>query len=730
MIKIILLITITVFCASQQFGKAERIRGSEFKAFHAWDLGDLNGDGKLDVIMIGHGRDRGWVQYNIGTKEKPAFGLADRININLSESEPVFVAYVQSLQAVDWNKDGKTDLIMQPDNRSNDPSNYLQYLLTNTGTPENHILFRGHSIGGVVRTANAHYKRSSFAADWDNDGKQDLLVYADRNDSFSVWFKNDSSEDSLCRLDSSAYHPFKTAPGHLVKPYNLFVTDWNNDGFKDLIGSGSGCSYKLRIWMGTANRDSVAPPVDIAGIHTGARAVVRDFNNDGKSDVVVMDTLMYLRVYWNIGTSSAPSFAAADTIYGGDFGQVDDRTCPFFVDWNNDGLQDMVLGGLYWSYCGGGYPYHRLFLNNGTAEKPHYDLGKWVRFKTSNGSSAAPVINNDTRWVGLSSPVVTDFNNDGYWDIVSTCNASAWGPKIVYIAYGDSATQKTSVFGIPTLLDIAPLGTGMADFVSLQLADYNHDGLKDILFSSTDAMKLRAYLNVGSLTAPSFTATDTVQLAPLDSLGLYQGLAWGDISGDGKEDLVVGAYGKLRYFENNGTLQKPLFNTYDYLKHKDSSAHVTIGPVTTEDGCWVTRRISQGASGTLVDIDNDGDLDLLAGYRLLDDGPTLLLSSEIFLFRNTTKVPSTSVDSRKSNMAQNCLVASPNPFKPIANIHLPTGLREATIDLFSMDGKRIATVKAESGVAKWNATGYAPGVYIATIRSTRNILKTKLLLMH
>ena len=78
--------------------------------------------------------------------------------------------------------------------------------------------------------------------------------------------------------------------------------------------------------------------------------------------------------------------------------------------------------------------------------------------------------------------------------------------------------------------------------------------------------------------------------------GSNSGPTFGDLDGDGDLDLAVGTYGEIAYFENAGTASVPVF----VQRTGAANPFDAIGGFS-------------GMKPALVDLDNDGDLDLAAG---------------------------------------------------------------------------------------------------------------------
>ena len=132
----------------------------------------------------------------------------------------------------------------------------------------------------------------------------------------------------------------------------------------------------------------------------------------------------------------------------------------------------------------------------------------------------------------------------------------------------------------------------------LSLVDLDSDDDLDLIISlSLGQQHTSIYLeNTGTSSTPAFTErTDTDNPFVRDSILLSSSMSAGDMDGDGDVDLVLGGYGDIRYIENTGTPIAPAF-----------TEHVGEGnPFNT-----LTLNVA-GYSPTLVDLDSDGDQDLV-----------------------------------------------------------------------------------------------------------------------
>jgi Ca2+-binding RTX toxin-like protein len=197
-----------------------------------------------------------------------------------------------------------------------------------------------------------------------------------------------------------------------------------------------------------------------------------------------------------------------------------------------------------------------------------------------------------------------------------TFNASATSVAvdalIEHLTYANSSDTPTATRGLTiNVTDAAGEALGAPTAYVLQTSnlvpdvggtstptfgDFDNDGDLDLLVG-TGAGTLSYFENTGSASAPAFTAR-TGGLNPFNGInvGINVDPAVGDIDGDGDLDLLLGGYGVLRYFENTGS---PTAAAYT----ERSGGANPLNIVANRDY----------TSPTFVDLDGDGDLDVVVG---------------------------------------------------------------------------------------------------------------------
>lgn len=241
-----------------------------------------------------------------------------------------------------------------------------------------------------------------FLADWNNDGKKELLV---GDDTGRVYLYDNITTDAAPMFRISTDYPqgVVLSAGAKASP---FVVDWDNDGKKDLlIGGGDGT---IRVYLnqgsdespqfaGYANLAANGSAIQVSG---NAAPFVVDWNNDLKKDILVGENSGKVRLFLNTGTNDIPEFNDAGDVTQGAYlqaGSVDIAVAgdavPYVYDWNQDGKKDMVVG-----YASG----IQVVLNVSTDAAPVFSV------------AGTPYL------LGTGvAPLVVDYNNDGFSDILA-----------------------------------------------------------------------------------------------------------------------------------------------------------------------------------------------------------------------------------------------------------------------------------------------------------------------
>jgi hypothetical protein len=433
--------------------------------------------------------------------------------------------------------------------------------------------------------------------------------------------------------------------------------------------------------IGDANGDlverSTTSPFGLANVGTFAAPTFADIDGDGDPDALVGNGAGNIVVFLNTG-SGVPAFAAASTNPFG-LGQVDGRSHPAFVDIDGDGDLDALVGNIPGDtvfFRNDGTAASPAFVqvesnpfglqNVGQVSAPAFgDVdqdgdadafignadGDTFFFKNTGSATvplfAAPIKNafGLTQVSGEASPFVADIDEDDDIDVAIgavdgkvavfvdqfSCPAMFSGSTVnpfglpqvdsfadpafvdidgdgdfdAFIGMNGSdrfvfsenlGRPEQPEFG-PTVVNPFGLPVGNLFEVSPAFADIDGDGDLDAFIGEQYGHTLQ-FTNTGSATAPAFAEFPISD--PFGQAGEpFSKPTFGDIDDDGDLDVFVGGRNGGFFFENTGSATMPAF----------------AAPVSNPFGL---SDIGDANNPTLIDLDVDGDLDLVAGEAFGD----------------------------------------------------------------------------------------------------------------
>lgn len=240
---------------------------------------DFNNDGKADIAVTGNGNASILLGKGDGSfLPKTDFPLGGGGNY--------------SIAIADFNRDNKIDLAV-----TNSSTNNVSILLGDGNGG-----FSAKTDFAVGDSANPHVPYSITVADFNHDGKLDLVTGNNRTQNLSILFGDGGgsftpSIDIETREDMSAFRVVTTA-------------DFNSDGHADIATSNyytsSNSSGSLSILLGDGTGKFFDSNMLNSGIATNFIAVA-DFNKDGKTDLVSSMWSANIMVFLNTPSSSTGS---------------------------------------------------------------------------------------------------------------------------------------------------------------------------------------------------------------------------------------------------------------------------------------------------------------------------------------------------------------------------------------------------------------------------------------
>jgi hypothetical protein len=229
-------------------------------------------------------------------------------------------------------------------------------------------------------------------------------------------------------------------------------------------------------------------------------------------------------------------------------------------------------------------------------------------------------------------PAFGDIDGDGDVDVLSLgYSYGSYGVGLDF--YENTGTATEPAFAAPVAGSFGVVGLEAEPF--MVLADLDGDGDLDILTNTYDYYGGTGpiYLeNTGTATEPAF-AEPRVNPFGIGDLPEYSNrvMAAGDVDGDGDLDIVTGGFGEYSYvtyrYTNAG---------FYYLENRGSRTSASFGPPRLNP-MGIRALDSESTYPTLVDLDSDGDTDLVAGtYGGYDYSTYSYLPGRLYYFENQT----------------------------------------------------------------------------------------------
>ena len=328
--------------------------------------------------------------------------------------------------------------------------------------------------------------------DYDNDGKLDVLITGQNAGSayISKIFHNDNGTFTDINAGLQGVAIGQVAWG-----------DYDNDGFLDIILTGTNGSPVTKIYRNNGNGTFTDININLPGVFYSAVAW-GDYDNDGYLDIFLAGSTMsgsstaYIsKIFHNNGNGTFTDIGASLTNMN--------AAAAAWGDYDNDGFLDLVLTGMGWMQTA---PASKIYHNNGNGTF------------TDSGISLLGLYYGTAVW--------GDYDNDGYLDLLLTGLAAGntTVSSMIYHNKGNSTFEAVSAGLTGVVYGTAAWG------------DYDNDGYLDLVLAGNTAV------NGNALTSIIYhnNANGTFNNIGFALPGLQStSVAWGDFNNDGYLDLVL-----------------------------------------------------------------------------------------------------------------------------------------------------------------------------------------------
>jgi hypothetical protein len=531
-------------------------------------VGDFNGDGKLDVIVVTYG-------YTItgsillgngdGTLQPPV-----PLNQNIGNG-------YSTAGSGDFNGDGKLDLLL---------------LTPDFGSGATMAILPGNGDGTFQAPVTYSVPVAPYVAlgDFNGDGKPDIAI------SGSI---SGSGEVSI--LINNGDGTFKIPANYSISGnvQALTTADVDGDGKLDLVVPTGGTSASISVLRGNGDGTFGNPIVytsNLLSVYSTSIAVA-DFNGDGKLDVALTNSVSPTNAVAIVLGNGDGTFQNPPLLYSAGLLPAGVVT----LDVNGDGKPDLAVAGGY-----GVTSYFSLttLVNRGDGTFPNPVTFPVLHFPYSavtgdfNGDGNVDIATTSLTQTGgvsvllgkgdgtfqahLDSPTgqsptaiaAGDFNGDGTLDLVVADSSPTNALLSTLIGNGDGTFQNSISQTVPGLVQSPAVG------------DFNGDGKLDVaaVIQGTSAVSIFLGQGDGTFTAPVQYPTGPMLLSPP-----YHKVLVGDFNGDGELDLAVATDNGIAILLGNGNGTFQPFSLVQSLLSNDPGDDLLA----------------------LADFNNDGELDII-----------------------------------------------------------------------------------------------------------------------
>jgi hypothetical protein len=431
------------------------------------------------------------------------------------------------------------------------------------------------------------------------------------------------------------------------------IADFNNDGLPDIYFTGNMVTNKLYLNKGALKFDDITETAGVGGEGKWSKGVsIIDINNDGWQDIYISCSMLkdpikrenILYINQGLNKDGIPVFKNMAKEYG--LNDNSYTTQSAFFDFDNDGDLDVYLAVNVFAQRDNPNNYRKIFING---EHPNTD-----RLYRNDWDSAKghPVFTNVSREAGIlqegfaHSVTICDINQDGWKDIFVANDYLS--EDILYVNNGNGTySNKSKEYFKHTAYnamgaDVVDINNdGLSDVIELDMNPEDNYRKKTMLSSGNYQSYLYnneygyqyqfirniLHLNMGN----SISTNDSIKHPVFSDISFYSGIAetdwsWSpvvaDFDNDGFRDVLITngfpkdvtdhdfmAYRNTAFAMNT---KDKLLSLIPVVKIPNyafrNNGNLKFSNVTRD---WGLDQPTFSNGAVSVDLDNDGDLDLV-----------------------------------------------------------------------------------------------------------------------